>query len=546
MVCKSCETQIPKRAKKCPKCGMPVVKEEKNLKILAIVGAVIAFIGGLFPLVQVSSLVEIAFGFMNGGDIMKDVAAYAPEGATWADVVMGFPEVAKSTFGGMFWYIFMLALIATILLVIFRYEKISIVTTLIAVGTLIAYFFVIQDAHLDPSAIETLYETKTAMKPLLTDYGMSEAAIEEMGRSKRLNFCVELAQMSVADLREKGLAEIGMGLYITLIGAVISIAGVFIDVFKFIKKKTVKSEYLRNNRTVAQRMYTYRWFYLMFLPVLLFVLAFNYWPMLGIRFAFTKYSMVGEPIYVGIYQFLKMFKEADFWEAFRNTLQLSVLSLLVNTFGAVIISLMLHEIVSLLFKKTVQTIVYLPHFMSWVVAASVFRLFLGVNGTMNDVLMTLNITREPIKFLLSNETWRPVYYFINGWKSIGWGTILFLATLSGISPDLYEAAQIDGANRWQRMKFITLPSLANTIITVLILNLAKVMNIFESVFVLTNDAVVDTSQVVQTYVYKMTFGIGVPDYGYTTAVGLFRSLASAVLVLVCNYASKKVRGRGIV
>ena len=96
------------------------------------------------------------------------------------------------------------------------------------------------------------------------------------------------------------------------------------------------------------------------------------------------------------------------------------------------------------------------------------------------------------------------------------------------------------------MKFITLPSLANTIITVLILNLAKVMNIFESVFVLTNDAVVDTSQVVQTYVYKMTFGIGVPDYGYTTAVGLFRSLASAVLVLVCNYASKKVRGRGIV
>jgi len=289
--------------------------------------------------------------------------------------------------------------------------------------------------------------------------------------------------------------------------------------------------------------------YFIIFPILLYLVLFHYKPMYGIIIAFKNYHPalgVVKSKWVGFQWFKSFFNDAYFFRTLRNTFTISFLSIIFSFPMPILLALLLNEVRIKWFKKTVQTIVYLPHFMSWVVAASVFRLFLGVNGTMNDVLMTLNITREPIKFLLSNETWRPVYYFINGWKSIGWGTILFLATLSGISPDLYEAAQIDGANRWQRMKFITLPSLANTIITVLILNLAKVMNIFESVFVLTNDAVVDTSQVIQTYVYKMTFGIGVPDYGYTTAVGLFRSLASAVLVLVCNYASKKVRGRGIV
>ena len=146
----------------------------------------------------------------------------------------------------------------------------------------------------------------------------------------------------------------------------------------------------------------------------------------------------------------------------------------------------------------------------------------------------------------SLSNWRPVYFIINIWKDTGWGTILFLATLSGISPDLYEAAQIDGANRMNRMRYITLPALANTIITVFILNLAKVMNLFESVFVLYNDTVRPKADVLQTYTYRQTFGSGTPSYGYTTAVGLFRSVVSCILVLICNYASKKVRGRGIV
>lgn len=286
----------------------------------------------------------------------------------------------------------------------------------------------------------------------------------------------------------------------------------------------------------------------MFLPVLVMILLFNYWPMLGCRYAFTKY-IIRDPFYVGLKHFNQMFtNDVFFWQAFKNTLVLSIVKLLLNTGAAVIISLLLNELTNLTFKKTVQTMVYLPHFMSWVVVASIFRLILSVNssGMVNQVLMKMNVISDPIFFLGDVKYWTGTFFFINVWKDTGWGTILFLATLSGISPDLYEAAQIDGANRWKRLIYITLPALANTIITVFILNLAKVMNLFESVFVTMNDAVLNVSNVLQTYVYRKTFGSGNSDYGYTTAVGLFKSFVGMILVLGCNYASKKVRGRGIV
>ena len=142
--------------------------------------------------------------------------------------------------------------------------------------------------------------------------------------------------------------------------------------------------------------------------------------------------------------------------------------------------------------------------------------------------------------------WRPIFYLINIWKETGWGTIIFLATLAGINPELYEAADIDGASRFQKMRYVTLPALGNTIITVLILNLAKVMNMFESVFVLYNASVYTVSDVISTYIYRQTFDNAVSNYGYSTAVVLFKSLVGCFLVLVCNKLSKKIRGRGIV
>lgn len=304
-----------------------------------------------------------------------------------------------------------------------------------------------------------------------------------------------------------------------------------------------------SSSSLKTRILKYKWFYLMFLPVLAFIIVFNYLPMLGIRFAFFKYNLIKEPVFVGFKNFARLFKLPNFWSAFANTLNLSIFKLLLTTFMSVVLSLLLNEMLSLRFKKLAQTIIYIPHFMSWVVTASVFQMLFSPTsaGLVNQFLLKMGLIEKEIYFLGSSSTWTTTYYIINIWKDTGWGTVIFMATLSGIDPGIYEAASIDGAGRMQKMLYITLPSLANTILTVLILNLAKVMNLFESAFVLQNDAVMDKAQVLQTYVYYQTFNSGaIPDFGYTTAIGLFRSVIGMILVLSCNYASKKVRGRGIV
>ena len=487
MQCKSCNTELPKKAKVCPRCGALVDdRATANLKILAIVGIVIAMLGSMLPFVQNTGTVSDAYSFMN-----IDISAL--------------------------WYIYLLLLVGSILLVVAKREKLSIITTSLS-GILFIVSFV---------------------------------AVKFRGYTGRNKYSV----YSLTDLLSNGNGEdkfvVGCGLFVIIIGIAIAIAGCFIDIMKYFKKDlAVDKRFLSNsiNRSIWTKIYYHRGFYVMFLPVFIMVILFFYWPMLGCRFAFTKY-VIRAPYYVGLYHFNRMFtNDIYFWRSFRNTLVLSLTKLVLNTGMAVIISLLLNEIVNLGFKKTVQTIIYLPHFMSWVVVASVFKMILDPNasGVINSILLKANIISEPIYFLGETKYWRSMFYIMNIWKDTGWGTILFLATLSGISPDLYEAAQIDGANRWNRLIHITLPALANTIITVFILNLAKVMNLFESVFVTMNDAVVAVSDVLQTYIYAKTFGSGNSDYGYSTAVGLFKSFVGMILVLGCNWASKKVRGRGIV
>lgn len=496
MQCKSCNTELPKHAKVCPKCGTMVNdKGPHYLKVVAIAGAVIAFIGGMLPFVQNTENIETAYSFMN--------------------IQMPF-----------FWYLYMIALIATILICVAKKEKFSIITTAIA---------------------GVIFAVAMFVSPFL------EYAGRQQHKGDVIN---KYNSIMLSDLLSNGEYTLGMGFYVVIIGLVIAIIGVFFDLLKYFKKEiNVDAKYMTNsiNKSVWSMMYYYRWFYVMFLAPLVFVLIFNYWPMLGLRYAFTSYK-ISNPYYIGITHFHEM-ATADiyFWTAFKNTLYLSIIKLILNTGAAVIISLLLHEISNILFKKTVQTIIYLPHFMSWVVTASLFRLILAPSssGMVNTFLAELlgmfgGNPSNGIFFLGDTRYWVGSYFVINVWKDTGWGTILFLATLSGISPELYEAADIDGANRFNKMRYITLPALANTIITVFILNLAKVMNLFESVFVLMNDAVYDVSNVLQTFVYYKTFGGGRPDYGYTTAVGLFRSVVSGLLVIICNYASKKVRGRGIV
>ena len=321
------------------------------------------------------------------------------------------------------------------------------------------------------------------------------------------------------------------------------------------KKKVVTSSGAEvRQKSLGLRIKNNLGYYVMFLPVLVFLFIFNYWPMFGIRYAFYDYKPVGAKVFVGMKHFQNMFspeKGDAFKTAFWNTLELSIGKLLLTTFTAVIVSIFLNEMGNLFAKKILQTIIYLPHFMSWAVVAAIFSLFLSpsTTGMVNGLLRDWGILAEDAKniyFLADEKWWVPIFHLINIWKETGWGTIIFLATLSGINPELYEAADIDGATRLQKMRFVTFPALGNTILTVLILNLAKVMNMFESVFVLYNNAVYSVSDVLATYIYRQTFAIALPNYGYSIAVGLFRSLVGCFLVIVCNFASKKVRGRGIV
>ena len=318
------------------------------------------------------------------------------------------------------------------------------------------------------------------------------------------------------------------------------------------KNQSVSKASTGTNRSLGAKIYKYRGFYVMFLPVLVFAILFYYLPMFGVRYAFTNYNGIKDPSFVGFDNFQRMFSMPGFWSAFTNTLVISVVKLILTTLFAVVVSLFLNEIINIHFKKVVQTLIYLPHFLSWVVTASLFSLILAPTGQglVNTFLVKIGVVdaSNMIYFLGSSKTWRGTYYVINLWKETGWQTVIFMATLAGMNTELYEAASIDGAGRWGKMRYITFPALANTILTVFILNLAKVMNLFESAFVLQNDAVLDVSNVLETYIYYQSFNSGsIPNYGYTTAVGLFKSLVGMILVLVCNQWSKKVRdGRGIV
>ena len=498
MQCPSCNTELPKKAKVCPKCGTAIGKPKGNLRVMAIIGFVVMLIASLLPMVQSGEKIKLglypkayAFGYMN----------------------ISMPVM---------WYLFIACIVVAIILVVARKEILSIIPVAVSVVITIVSF-------------------------LAFDFNSVEGKVMGGG--------LKFVPHSLTDLLSNGYNgnsyHIGCGLIVLVIGVVIAIAGCFIDVMKPFKKDLhVDTKYLSNslNQSLSNKIYYYRGFYLMFLPVFVMIMLFNYWPMLGCRYAFTCY-IIGNPYYMGLYHFSTMFtNDVYFWQAFRNTLILSIIKLFLNTGAAVIISLLLNEITNMIFKKTVQTIIYLPHFMSWVVVASVFKMMLAPYdiAPVNSILMNMGLIDTPIDFMNSAQYWRGTFYVMNVWKDTGWGTILFLATLSGISPDLYEAAQIDGANRFKRLIYITLPALANTIITVFILNLAKVMNLFESVFVLQSPITYTKSQVLQTYVYVKTFGGGNSDYGYTTAVGLFKSFVGMILVLGCNWASKKVRGSGIV
>jgi putative aldouronate transport system permease protein len=268
--------------------------------------------------------------------------------------------------------------------------------------------------------------------------------------------------------------------------------------------------------------------------------------MYGVVIAFQDFNMfrgVFGSDWVGLENFARIFTTSDFYTVLRNTLLLNFLTLIVGFPAPIILALLLNEVRKLGFKRVIQTIAYLPHFLSWVIVASlVITLLSPSTGIVNHVIKALGF--EPIHFL-GNEGWWVITYVASGiWKDAGWGTIIYLASLTAIDPNLYEAARIDGAGRLKQTWHITLPGIAPTIVVLFLLNLGRIMAVgFDQPFLLGNNAVIGVSDVISTYVYRI--GLLTLDMSRSAAVGLFQSLINFLTLIFANALSKRVRDEGI-
>nr|WP_245581120.1 ABC transporter permease subunit [Paenibacillus ginsengihumi] len=286
--------------------------------------------------------------------------------------------------------------------------------------------------------------------------------------------------------------------------------------------------------------------YLLLLPGLLFFIIFKYVPMWGVVIAFQEYSpfkgILGSD-WVGLQHFAKLFAYDKFWEIFRNTLLISFYNLIFFFPAPIILALLLNELRHQLFKRSIQTIIYLPHFISWVVVVGMTYLLLGTQGgIVNEIIAAFG--GEKVAFLTTPEYFRTLLVSQSVWKEAGWGTIIFLAALSGVDTQLYEAAIVDGAGRWRQLWHITLPAIRSTIFILLILRLGNILDVgFEHVFLMLNSTVMSVGDVFETYVYRE--GLIGGKFSYTTAVGLFKSLVGLALVLGANWLTKKFGEEGV-
>lgn len=284
----------------------------------------------------------------------------------------------------------------------------------------------------------------------------------------------------------------------------------------------------------------------MLVPVIIYYIVFKYAPMFGIVMAFQDYNMFSGILkseFVGLSNFTTLFSKAQFWNSIRNTLVLNVLMLLVNFPITIILALVLNEIRSKWFKKAAQSILYLPHFISWVVVAGIVtNLFNMSTGSVNNIVKAMG--SDPIPFLSNNVWWIFTYIFSNVWKEVGWGTIIYLAALTGIDESLYEAAYLDGATRFQRIIHVTIPSIKSVIVTMLILQISNMMTIgLDAPLLLGNSKVIEVSEVISTYVYRI--GIQKAQYSMSTAIGLFQSVINIIILLAADKFAKFIGEDGI-
>ena len=282
------------------------------------------------------------------------------------------------------------------------------------------------------------------------------------------------------------------------------------------------------------------WLYLLLIPGTAFIIIFRYVPMYGVLIAFQDFSVVRgiwRSPWVGFANFIYLFTSSSFYEILRNSVLISLYRLIFAFPVPVLMAILLSEMRGIVYKKVIQTIIYLPHFISWVVIAAMVYNFLSPStGLVNKVIVALG--GKPRAFLQDPRAFRGIIVASDIWKESGWGTIIYLAAIVGIDPELYEAAVIDGANRFRRIRHITIPGIVNTIIVILILRMGSILrNGFEQIFLLYSPLVYEVADVFETYTYRV--GIREGRFSFATAVGLFQSLIGLVLILTTNALARR-------
>jgi len=289
--------------------------------------------------------------------------------------------------------------------------------------------------------------------------------------------------------------------------------------------------------------------YLMLLFPIAFFVIFRYVPMTNIVIGFKDYNIFqgvwsqGSP-WVGFKWFRTAFGMRDFWNAIRNTIYLNFLDLIVGFPAPIILALLLNELFFKTFKKFTQTVIYLPHFLSWIIVSSIATRLLAPSTGVVNIFLVDNFGIGPIDFLMDKAKWVGTYILFGVWKEMGWGTIIYLAAITGINPELYEAAEVDGAGRWRKLWHITLPGIRSTIVVLLIMNIGRILGIeLDRPYTMMNNIVMEVADVLSTLVYRV--GIRSFQYSLTSAIGLFQSVICVIFLVSANTLARKFGERGI-
>ena len=305
------------------------------------------------------------------------------------------------------------------------------------------------------------------------------------------------------------------------------------------KRKNIFSDMAK---AVKKSLIRHKWLYIMSIPFIAYYIIFHYMPMYGAIIAFKDYDItlgIAGSEWVGFKHFTDFFKDYYFVRVMRNTLLISVYNLLWSFPAPIIFALLMNEISKGWFKKIVQTVTYLPHFISIVVICGMLTDFLSIDGLITMILAKLGF--EPTYYLNYPQYFRTIYIASGVWQGVGWGSIIYLSAITGIDQQLYEAATIDGANRFKQTIHVTIPGIIPTIITLFIMNMGKVMSVgYEKIILLYNGNTYETADVLSSYIYRLGLGGSSQRYDYTTAIGLFSSLINIILLVSANKISKSL------